>query len=74
MQTPKGLKAEENECLVLKKTIYGLVQSEREFDKKLVSALKECNFQGNSVDPCLWTKYSNNGIVLLGICRRLPYN
>ena len=66
MEIPKGLKAEENECLLLKKTIYGLVQSARKFNRKLVSALKECSFKGNSVDPCLWTK-SNHGIVLLGV-------
>ena len=45
----------------------GFIQSAREFNRKLVSALKECGFNGNSVDPCLWTKYSNHGIVLLGI-------
>ena len=28
---------------------------------------KNCGFKGNSVDPCLWTKYSNHGIVLFGI-------
>ena len=30
VQIPKGLKAEENECLILKKTIHGLIQSARE--------------------------------------------
>jgi hypothetical protein len=48
--------------------IYGLVQSAREFDKKLVLALKGCGFQGNSVDPRLWTKYTEHGIILVGIC------
>ena len=34
--------------------------------KRFVS--KACfGFKGNSVDPCLWTKYSNHGIVLFGI-------
>jgi hypothetical protein len=56
MEIPKGMEANENECLILKKTIYELVQSTREFYKKLVLASKACSFQGNSVNPCLWTK------------------
>jgi hypothetical protein len=67
MEIPKGMEANENECLILKKTIYGLVQSARVFYKKLVLALKGCGFQGNSVDPCLWTKYTEHGIVFVGI-------
>jgi hypothetical protein len=31
MEIPKGMKVEKEECLVLNKTTYGLVQSEREF-------------------------------------------
>jgi hypothetical protein len=30
-------------------------------------ALKGCGFQGKSVDPCLWTKYTEHGIVFVGI-------
>jgi Reverse transcriptase (RNA-dependent DNA polymerase) len=67
MEIPKGMKAEDNECLILNKTIYGLVQSAREFYNKLVSALKDCGFKASSVDPCLWMKYSNHGIVLIAI-------
>jgi hypothetical protein len=67
MEIPKGMEANENECLILKKTIYGLVQSTREFYKKLVLALKGCGFQGNSIDPCPWTKHTEHGIVFVGI-------
>jgi hypothetical protein len=67
MEIPKGMEANENEYFILKKTIYGLVQSAREFYKNLVLALKGCGFQGNSVDPCLWTKYTEHGIVFVGI-------
>jgi hypothetical protein len=44
-----------------------LLQSAREFYKKLVLALKGCDFQGNSVDPCLWTKNTEHGILFDGI-------
>jgi Reverse transcriptase (RNA-dependent DNA polymerase) len=67
MEIPKGMKAEDNECLILNKAIYGLVQSAREFYNKLVSALKDCGFKASFVDPCLWIKNSNHGIVLIAI-------
>jgi hypothetical protein len=52
MKITKWMKAEKDECLVLNKIIYGLVQSAREFYEKLVSALQECGFKVCSVDPC----------------------
>jgi hypothetical protein len=61
------MEANENECLILNKTIYRLVQNSREFYNGLVLALKGCSFQGNSVNPCLWTKYTEHGIVFAGI-------
>jgi hypothetical protein len=66
MEIPKGMEANENECLI-KKTIYGTVQSAREFYKKLVLVLKGCGIQGNSVNPCLWMNYTDYGIVFIGI-------
>jgi Reverse transcriptase (RNA-dependent DNA polymerase) len=53
--------------LSVNKTIYGLVQSAREFYNNLVSALKDCGFQGSLVDPCLWIKHFNQGIVIIAI-------
>jgi histone deacetylase 1/2 len=67
MEIPKGMEASLDECLILNKTIYGLVQSAREFYNKLVSALKDCGFQGSLVDPCLWIKHFNQGIVIIAI-------
>ena len=68
MHLPDGLEGDkQTECLSLKKTIYGLVQSAWEFKKKLGLALKECGFKENLVDPCLFTNFTKNGIVLVGI-------
>jgi Reverse transcriptase (RNA-dependent DNA polymerase) len=67
MEILKGMEASIDECLILNKTIYGLVQSAREFYNKLVSALKDCGFQGSLVDPCLWIKHFNQGIVIIAI-------
>jgi len=63
----KGMDATNEECLILNKTIYGLVQSAREFYNKLVSALKDCGFQGSLVDPCLWIRHFDQGIVMIAI-------
>jgi hypothetical protein len=32
-----------------------------------VSALKDCGFQGSLVDPCLWIKHLDQGIVIIAI-------
>ena len=67
MEIPPGMEASKDECLILKKTIYGLVQSARQFYVKLVDALKGCGFEGSPVDPCLWTRNSSSGIVMMAI-------
>ena len=67
MEIPPGMEASKDECLILKKTIYELVQSARQFYVKLVEALKGCGFEGSPVDPCLWTRNSSSGIVMMAI-------
>jgi hypothetical protein len=53
MEIPEGMNAVKEDCLSLKKTIYGLVQSLRQFYIKLVETLKSFAFKGSEVDPCL---------------------
>jgi Reverse transcriptase (RNA-dependent DNA polymerase) len=65
MEIPKGMDSNKDECLILKRTIYGLVQSAREFYNKLVLCLKGYDFMGSLVDPCLWIKHSEFGIVMV---------
>lgn len=67
MDCPKGLKAEKDECLVLNKTIYGLVQSARQFFKKLKACLKDLGFKGGEVDPCLMYKKTDKGRIYVAI-------
>jgi hypothetical protein len=57
MEVPKGLEIEENKKLILRKTIYGLVQSARKFYEKLINVLKVMGFHGSKSDPCLWTMW-----------------
>jgi hypothetical protein len=65
MDCPEGLESEPDECVLLQKTIYGLVQSARQFFKKLIQVLKSVGFKGGSADPCLMTKRCNKGIVFI---------
>jgi Reverse transcriptase (RNA-dependent DNA polymerase) len=53
--------------LLLKKTIYGLVQSAREFYWKLIQVLKGLGFIENKSDPCLLSKWSEKVLILIGI-------
>jgi hypothetical protein len=68
MNVPKGMNADDNTCLLLKKTIYGLVQSAREFCNELLSTLKSMGFTENKSDPCLLTRWINGKLIIIGIC------
>jgi NurA-like 5'-3' nuclease len=63
MNIPEGMRYDSKHCLLLTKTIYGLVQSAREFYKKLMAALKSIGFMGNKSDPCLLLKCYHNGVI-----------
>jgi hypothetical protein len=62
MEIPKCMEASKNECFILKRTIYGIVQSARKFYNKLVLSLKGCGFKA-----CLWIKHSKFGIVIADV-------
>jgi Reverse transcriptase (RNA-dependent DNA polymerase) len=67
MNIPEGMNSDSNSCLLLTKTIYGLVQSAREFYKKLISVLKSIGFKENKSDPCLLSKWNQDGILMIDI-------
>ena len=67
MKVSEGMQHDTNKCLLLKKTIYGRVQNPREFYNKLLSALKLMGFVENKSDSYLLSKWTSNGIVLIGI-------
>jgi hypothetical protein len=57
MEVPKGLEIKDNKKLILRKTIYGLVQIARKFYEKLISVIKVIGFHESKSDPCLWTMW-----------------
>ena len=57
MKAPLRYVLNEDECLIIKKSIYGLVQSSRQWRLKLVAVLKILQFNIGAADPCLlWKK------------------
>jgi hypothetical protein len=48
-----------NEKLILRKTIYGLVQSARKFYEKVIDVLKVIGFYGSKSDPCKWKMWDD---------------
>jgi len=67
MDLPAGLDGESDECLLLLKALYGLVQGARQWWKKFVEILKKIKFQGGYADPCLMIKRSDDGSVFASI-------
>jgi hypothetical protein len=55
IEVPKGLTIDDNKELILRKTIYGIVQCSREFYEKLMHVLKAIGLYRSKYDPCLWT-------------------
>jgi hypothetical protein len=69
MDVPKGLAIDENKKFLLRKTIYGLVQSFRNFYQKLINVLKVIGFYGSKSDPFLWTMWDEkvNHMIIIAI-------
>ena len=52
MECPIG----KDDCIILNKCIYGFAKEERQYYKKSVKILKNLEFVGGNVDPCLYIK------------------
>ena len=55
MECPQGMAdVKKDDCIILKKCIYGLIQAARQYYKKAVEILKNSGFEGGNIDPCLY--------------------
>ena len=54
MDCPPGLECEEDDCVLLHKSIYGLVQAARQFNKFWNKLMKKLGFKTSPADPCLF--------------------
>lgn len=65
MECPEGLDHEDDEILQLLKAIYGLVQASRQYNKRFTGILKAIGFSQCRVDPCLFIRRNELGIVIV---------
>ena len=65
MECPEGMEHEDDEVLLLNKTIYGLVQASRQYNKKVSSILRKMGFSQCRSDPCLFYRKNDKGIVII---------
>ena len=65
MQIPEGMETTGDECLKLIKTIYGLVQSARQFFKLWKQIMIDLEFKPSTADPCLFFKGKGEDIILV---------
>ena len=56
---------DKEDCLILQKAIYGLVQAARQFWKKIVDKMQEGGFQLSEADPCKLYKEDERGICII---------
>lgn len=56
MDCPKGMVHDSDECLLLVKTIYGLVQSSARYHKKISEVFESLGFKRCPSDPCLFMR------------------
>jgi hypothetical protein len=67
MEAPEGAGLGRDECVHLKKAIYGLVQASRQYWKHFVKALRDIGFQGGVADPCMMVRRDKDGVCFAAI-------
>ena len=68
MEYPQGMSGiGQDDCIILNKCIYTLVQAVRQYYKKAAKILKNLGFVGGNVDPCLYIEKSAKGIVYVAL-------
>ena len=58
-------RVENEDCLILQKAIYGLVQAARHFWKKIVDMIQEGGFKPSEADPCMLYKEDEKGVCII---------
>ena len=68
MNSPEGLPlATDQDALKLQKCIHGLVQATRQYDMKMVDMLKHIGFKEHALNPCLYMKRDENGLIYVAL-------
>ena len=56
---------DKEDCLILQKAIYGLVQAARQFWKKIVEKMQDGGFKLSEADPCMLYKEDEKGVCII---------
>ena len=56
---------DKEDCLILQKAIYGLVQAERQFWKKIVDKMQQRGFKLSEADPCMLYIEDEKGVCII---------
>jgi len=65
MNCPPGMVHQTDECLLLLKTLYGLIQAARHYFDFISKIIIEIGFQQSPADPCLFLLKNAMGIMLV---------
>jgi hypothetical protein len=65
MEQPEGFKSEGDMVCLLKKSLYGLKQSPRQWSIKVTSVMKQLGFYATKSDPCVFINHYTQVIVCL---------
>ena len=77
MEIPQGLKVlpgQEDFVLKLKKGLYGLKQSGREWNKQITKFLKSLDFSAITNDPCVFVNHTTRVIIALYVDNMLVFD
>ena len=58
-------RVEKEDCIILQKEIYGLVQATRQFWKKIMDKMQEGGFKLSEADPCMLYKEDDKGVCVI---------
>ena len=67
MDCPPGFDGQPDECMLLKKAMYGLVQAARQYYLKFIEVLEKQGYRKGKVDPCLIMKGFNNDALYMSV-------
>ena len=68
MEAPEGLGLDRDmECVLLEKSIYGLVQAARMYFLKFMRVLRNIGFVGGNADPCMMMRKNEHGVCYIAI-------
>ncbi|UYV81527.1 hypothetical protein LAZ67_20001435, partial [Cordylochernes scorpioides] len=67
LEQPEGYKRDDNSCYRLHKSLYGLRQSSRNWNKKFTNFLYSHNIKTSDADPCIFIGTHNDSNVILAL-------